>query len=220
MTILAASDLMIRNKVFEYAKTLPEGALILDVGGAAGPWSIATHVVDIQDGQAFVGDICRAEVWKDIEKFSDSWDLIICTHTLEDIRDAGFVIENINHLCKAGFIAVPHKHSELGELDGLAHVGYCHHRWVFTFQENKLRIAAKWPVTSRLCRGQLPGPDFLGWHRQDRVQIPGKETTEELAILWEGQLDWEYIRGDFAGQATAGCNGILAMYRDEFASGI
>lgn len=220
MTILKESDLNIRDSVFDYAKFLTPDAIILDVGGASGPWSIATHIADIQEGQSFVGDICRMDVWDKIRKFSANWDLVLCTHTLEDIRDPGFVIDQINSICKTGFIAIPHKHSELGRIDSDYYVGYCHHRWVFTFQENKLRIAAKWPVTSRLAARSDVGPDFLGWLDRSRSQYPGKPTTEELAVLWEGQLDWEYIRGDWAGRPEDGCDGMLRMYRDEFAGGI
>lgn len=219
MAILKASDRHIRDDVFEYARA--SGAkTILDVGGAAAPWSIATHIADIQPGQSFTGDICRPDVWEKVANFSTSWDLIVCTHTLEDIRDPGFVLDQINRLSKAAFIAVPHKHTELGWIDSPAYVGYCHHRWIFAFQYDRLRIAAKWPVTSRFAQGQDPGPQYLGWHDQGRVQVPGKNATEELGVLWQGQLDWEYIRGDFPGQATAGCDGILDMYRDELAAGL
>ncbi len=220
MTILAANNTWLRAEAQAYLDA-HKGGLILDVGGAAGPWGGATHILDIQPGQAFVGDIGRLDIWETVRAFSRHWDLVVCTHTLEDLRDPGFVLDQINTLTThgAGFIAVPHKHTELSNLDSQAYVGYCHHRWVFAFQNETLRLAPKWPVTSRFGLYQSPGPDHLPWLDTKRAHTPGGP-QEELGVLWEGTLPWEFIRGDFAGQAAAGCEGMLDMYRDELGAGL
>lgn len=217
MPIILSSDGDLHPQVVEYLdrkKAENPNYRVLDVGGYemawAGKWT--TAYLDIQGGE-YVGDICYQETW---DQFGDKeWDFVVCTHTLEDVRDPVTAIRNILRVAKAGFVAMPHKHSELSNIALQRHwVGYCHHRWVFTLAKDVLRFAAKWPVTSALCEEAKPGPSFLPWLRPSMGQIG------ELSFLWEGEFEYELIRGDFAGKATDGCDGILRMYRDEFAEGI
>lgn len=217
MTIILSSDGEIKDRAIEYLaekKKSQPAYRVLDVGGYEMAWAGAyvDAYLDIQGG-TYQGDICYQATW---DQFSDKeWDFVVCTHTLEDLRNPVIVLDNILRVAKAGFIAVPHKHSELSNIaEQRWWVGYCHHRWVFTFANDVLRFAAKWPVTSAFCRGAQPGPSFLPWLQPERGQ------QGELAFLWEDDFQYELIRGDFAGKSTEGCDGILRMYRDEFAEGL
>lgn len=183
---------------------------ILDVGGAAMPFlpEGMADVLDIQPGATFVGDICLPETW---DRFpSLSYDFVICSHTLEDVRDPFGVLRQLTRISPHGFLEMPHKYHELSVIDQPPYVGYCHHRWIFTVQHNKLRMIAKWPVTAQLATGGVK----LDWLRA------GQDRPGDLQVYWEYGLDFEMINNDFAGQPEKGCAGILEMYERELAEGI
>ena len=186
---------------------------VLDVGGTAMPWAneIVPDYLDIQSHATIVGDACLPETWESVGQY----DFSICTHTLEDLRDPLMVIRQLVKHSKAGFIGVPHKHTELGLMEWKNIVGYCHHRWVFTIQNNKLRILAKWGVVHQFALGADPGPGYLPWLRRELIHVG------ELDFTWEKNFDVEYIQSDFSGpDPTTGCDGLLNFYRDELADGL
>jgi len=188
---------------------------ILDIGGIAMQWlgDFQPDYADIQAPAKYQGDINNLETWEHIER-DGPWDFISCTHTLEDLRNPEVVIRMIRKNALAGFIAVPHKHSELTTWVHPDYVGYCHHRWIFCIQDDKFRAIAKWPVTGQLRKGGRPGPGFLPWLN------PGMANQGELAFLWEGDFDFEIVNNDFPGLATEGCDGMLRMIRDEMGPGL
>lgn len=183
---------------------------VLDVGGSAMPFMPGAVTMDIQSNAAYVGDICQPEVWELARK--ETWDMVVCSHTLEDVRDPLFALKQIATIAPRGYIETPHKHTEMSIIDRPDWPGYCHHRWIFCVQNNKLRMMAKWPVVAAFApAGHAYGT--IPWLDASKVR------QGALQVWFENGIDFEIINGDFPGQAAAGCEGILKDYRDELAGG-
>lgn len=131
---------------------------ILDVGGAGSVSRHATHVIDrlsyewwqawpqkgttaIQPENWVVHDICASQPFPFPDKY---FDFIICSHTLEDLRDPIRVCEQMSRVGKAGYIETP---SSLLELtwgrDNAPWVGYHHHRWLVNAENDTLVFRLK-----------------------------------------------------------------------------
>ena len=217
MPILGASNTCMRGDVENYlneARSSNSNYRVLDVGGmGAQCWSKwANAVADIQPGADIVGDICYPDMWMKIGA-RGPWDFIICTHTLEDVRNPELALMYMQLCAKAGFIATPNKHTELcPNMETGDWVGYGHHRWIFTVRNGVLRVTAKWPVTSAFIR--VGPPEWLD------KNLVGGAAVKELGFIWEYGFPFEFIRDDFPGLTSAGHQGILQMYRDELREGL
>jgi hypothetical protein len=130
---------------------LPESALVLDVGGWAEPDPRADWVIDIGpyetrtwyaqlgreldpvverfDAQTWVQrDICDIEPWPFAD---DMFDFVICTQTLEDLRDPIRVSAEIARVGKAGYLETPSAATELTRgIESPLWCGWKHHRWL------------------------------------------------------------------------------------------
>jgi hypothetical protein len=119
---------------------------VLDIGGWAAPFARADWVVDLlpyeSRGLYGVADPAAerfdASTWvvrdlcdRDPLPFADdSFDFVVCSHTLEDIRDPVWVCSEIQRVGRAGYIEVP---SRLEEQTFGVHgqwVGWSHHHWL------------------------------------------------------------------------------------------
>ena len=124
---------------------------VLDAGGGLNSWlgDYVTHIIDISpssiDGNIEIvhGDINEASTW---EKIGDNeFDFVSSTHTLEDIRDPKFVLNQFTRVARSGFIAIPNRRSEFQAIESQSYLGYAHHRWIFHVRErSKLEAVAKW----------------------------------------------------------------------------
>ena len=100
-------------------------------------------------------DICKKDSWSEIS--DNEYDYVVCTHTLEDVRDPYFVIEQLQRVAKAGYIAVPSKTRELQFCRSYFHLGYAHHRWIFAIENNKLLMMPKFSFVEYLVKSkQIP----------------------------------------------------------------
>jgi hypothetical protein len=241
MGIVTKSDERIRDEVLSYLaskrRTVPNFK-VLDVGGAAKPWcdEFVDAYVDIvpvkTDKRVFLGDINSSEIWKAISR--ERWDFSICTHVLEDIRRPDFVLSKLMEVSKAGFIAVPNKHTEFVHVESLFWVGYCHHRWIFSVSEDdKLLIIAKFPIVNYFSRTNfiwhwLSSVPFL--HKVQRrlslrpalPALPWLNRSKakhnlELGFIWEGSFPYEFVNDDFAGQNDLE---LAALYYNALEDGI
>jgi hypothetical protein len=127
--------------------TLPDDAVVLDVGGWAVPFPRADWVIDLQpyetrgewgyDGDPaeerfradtwVVRDICAREPWPFAD---DQFDFVVCAHTLEDVRDPIAVCAEIARVGKAGYIEVPSRLWEQSRGVQGDWVGWAHHHWL------------------------------------------------------------------------------------------
>jgi hypothetical protein len=225
MPIIRKSDENIREEVIEYLeknKGNNPSYKVIDVGGGKNPWcdKYVDAYIDIKDFKTskkiFIGNINEEDVWNKVEQ--PQFDFSICTHTLEDIRRPDFVIRKLISISKAGFIAMPNKHSELSCVESLYWVGYFHHRWIFTLLDNdKLRIVPKLPITNYFIKSNYiihmlgkikidmiaeilkkihrgPGGSNIEWINKKKVS-----GDFELGFIWEKSFDYEFLNNDYAG---------------------
>ena len=177
---------------------------MLDVGGWACPFNRAQWVIDAQPyetrgfyrtfgGPPFQGpreewfsretwvtrDICAREPWPFQDK---QFDFVVCSHTLEDLRDPLWVCSEIVRVGKAGYIEVPSRLFEscLGvERPGQA--GLSHHRWLIEIEGTHIRFLQKYHMI----------------HADWRLSVPARFRrllTEESSVAylwWEGSFSVE-----------------------------
>lgn len=186
---------------------------VLDAGGGLNSWlgEYVSHIIDINPApsngniEVIQGDMNLNKTWGQIE--DNFFDFVSCTHTLEDIRDPKFVIEQFNRVSRSGFIAVPNRRSEFQAVESPNYLGYAHHRRIFHLRErNKLEAVAKWigisnenVLMDHLLRG---GKRRLRQKSENLLPFeprPTKTNFLELGVLWEKDIDFNYLNSDFAG---------------------
>jgi hypothetical protein len=159
--------------------TLSPEALVLDVGAWASPFNRAQWILDGEPfetrgyyrtfgGPAFQGgerewfsketwvqrDICARDPWPFTDK---QFDFVICSHTLEDIRDPLWVCSELIRVGKAGYIEVPSRvfESTLG-VERAHTAGLSHHRWLIDIAGDEIRFLQKYHLIHSHWRYNLP----------------------------------------------------------------
>ncbi len=142
---------------------------VLDVGGWYQPFNLATHVIDLhpyesrrirdaidpEDSERFsaatwtVHDVCSSP-WPFADK---SFDFVVCSHLLEDVRDPISVCQELCRVGKAGYIETPSRIREIYSknrffrlkylIGVIPEIGFAHHRWFVEYQPNHLRFTSK-----------------------------------------------------------------------------
>jgi hypothetical protein len=198
---------------------------VLDIGGGAGSWlgNLVTHIVDLQSNpqaeslgiEVIIGDAHLASTF---EAFDHNYfDFVSCTHTLEDVRDPGQVIDHINRIGKAGFIAVPNRHQEVSHLESPFWRGNFHHRWIFSLEAGKLVGAFKSGIVHSSSGNMIMWPlqtlsRAVGWKRlhnavnnvRPRIETPWfkksisrySDLGLELSLLFTGSIEFSYFLND------------------------
>jgi hypothetical protein len=197
--LMRSGDILIRAQVksFLQQRRMQQGTfLTADVGGSGGLWlgELIDTVIDLvppkqtsTHSPSFIGgDICDHEFWRQIP--DKSFDFVNCTHTLEDLRDPKLVIDNLKRIARSGFIAVPNKHTELSHIESNSYLGYCHHRWIFSINNDVLYAYPKTLVVNLAKDNGL-----LKWVDSTKVGI-----DRELSFFWNGEFQFQFISGDFA----------------------
>jgi SAM-dependent methyltransferase len=192
----------------ELLRRVPGDARVLDVGGWASPLSRADWVIDLMpyasrglygadpDPERFTADswvqrdVCTHEPWP----FADgAFDFVVCSHTLEDVRDPLRVVEEIARVGRAGYVEFPSRLVEQAWGVEGPWVGYSHHHWLceadraasalrFTFKPHALHAPPRhFPAgfAQRLTAEQRV--DWLWWEgavtASERVHL-GAESLE------------------------------------------
>ena len=172
----------------EILERVPEDATVLDVGGWGLPFGRADWVLDMfpyetrglfdYDRTTAVErftaetwvqrDICDHEPWP----FADrQFDFVVCSQTLEDLRDPISVCHELQRVAKAGYIECP---SRVVEQTWGVHgpwVGYSHHRWLVDVVDGRLRFAFKPAV--------LQTRDFFPYGHDETLS-----PAERVVTLW------------------------------------
>ncbi len=175
---------------------LDDNAVVLDIGGWGKPFTRADWVVDQMpyETRGLYGrdgdddERFSAETWvqrdicdRDAFPFADDqFDFVICSHTLEDIRDPIWVCAEINRIGKAGYIEVP---SRLEEQTYGVHgpwVGWSHHRWLCDVAPGRIDFSFKPHV--------MHGRDSDHFPRGFNLQLTEEERVEQL--WWTGSFDF------------------------------
>lgn len=169
---------------------------VLDVGGAIETFPRADAVIDVLPyddrrpgplqemperfgrAQWHVGDICTPEIWRGFA--DDEFDFVVCSHTLEDVRDPIVVCEQMNRVGKAGYIETPSRFRECARASADdRYPGWEHHRWLVDVVDGCLIFTAKM-VWAMLF-------DFLGDDRREHVANYWNQFT---AVHWTGSFDY------------------------------
>ena len=186
--------------------------LVLDIGGWCDPFLRADYVLDVFPYETrglayhgigklpiscvypdslpgerftkktwFVHDICSERPFPFPDKM---FDFVVCSHTLEDVRDPLRACSEIIRIGKAGYIETP---SRIGEMlmsyDGL--VGAVHHRWLVDIRGNRISFRMKHHFLHTSTDFYIP-PSYK--RTMDRMQ--------GIAFLfWENSFEYEEIAG-------------------------
>ena len=145
--------------------TVPYDAVVLDVGGAMKPFNRADWIMDalpyeergalgsIGDGAErfsretwVMRDFCSREPWP----FEDKQvDFVICSHTLEDVRDPIWMCSEFDRIAKAGYIEVPSRLEEQTYGFQGPWTGWSHHRWLIDVDAGEITFVHKSSVVER-----------------------------------------------------------------------
>ena len=186
---------MLPASLSEIERRLAPADIVLDVGGWAAPIERADWVIDLMpyETRGLYGksdperERFSRETWIqrdmcDREPFpfaDDSVDFVICSHTLEDIRDPVWVCHEMQRIARAGYIEVP---SRLEEQSFGVHgdwVGWSHHRWLVEIGEGRIEFAFKPGVLHGRREFQIPAGFAAALPVEDRVQT----------LFWEGGFE-------------------------------
>jgi len=142
---------------------------VLDIGGWAHPFNRADWVMDLGSyetrgyyNKTFARANPIAPLGGSIERFTkETWiqrdicarqpypfrdkelDYVICSHTLEDIRDPVWVCSEMVRIAKAGYVEIPSRLWETCRGHEPAIAGLSHHRWLIEIEGNHIRFLQK-----------------------------------------------------------------------------
>jgi len=198
---------------------LSETSVVLDIGGWGHPFNRANYVLDCEpyetrdyynrtfasrnpippiggtkeffDQSTWIQrDICEKTPFPFRDK---EIDFVVCSHTLEDIRDPLWVCAEMIRVAKAGYIEVPSRIWETcrGHQPGIA--GLSHHRWLIDITPNDIRFLLKFHVIHnwrlslpKRVRKSLTPEQSVQWMFWEgsftfgEVVLHGEEQTKEL----------------------------------------
>lgn len=177
---------------------LPDTALVLDVGGWAAPHSRADWVIDLgawetrhhyervrgevaQRSERLTRetwaqrDICAPGPWP----FEDEmFDVVICTQTLEDVRDPIKVCVELQRVGRAGYVETPRAEIELTRgIESPLWCGWLHHRWLVEEENGGLVFQAKPHHIHNVFWPAIRSPRFL------QARAPWN-----LEFVWKGSF--------------------------------
>lgn len=183
----------------QIAASLPDDALVIDVGGGMAAFPRADWIIDAlpfdEQGKLLKKphareetrfsrdtwvqfDICSRQKWPLADK---QFDFAVCSHVLEDVRDPIWVCSEISRIAKAGYVEFPSRILEQSK--GIEHprlAGYYHHRWLVSVRDGQLEFRQK-PDRLHVTRKAIVAK--VGFWRT----INPKHQSESL--FWEQNLE-------------------------------
>jgi hypothetical protein len=183
---------MFADSVERISERLDDSARVLDVGGWARPFSRADWVLDLMpyesrgmlgrdgegqerfDAERWVErDICARAAWP----FEDGFfDFVVCSHTLEDLRDPVWVCSELQRVARAGYIEVPSRLEEQSWNVQGPWVGWGHHHWLIDVEGQDISFVFKPHIL-----GGLPGSAFPAGFAECLGEADRLQT-----LWWEG----------------------------------
>jgi hypothetical protein len=161
---------------------------VLDIGGWARPFNRANYVIDQEpyETRGYYGlpaqggdrEFFRRETWieRDIcshepYPFGDKeLDFVICSHTLEDVRDPLWVCAEMVRIAKAGYLEIPSRIAESSRGIESGQVGWSHHRWLIDIAGNDVRFLMKYHRIHSHWRLSFPVSFFRRLSEEQQVQ--------------------------------------------------
>jgi hypothetical protein len=174
---------------------VPDDALVLDIGGWGKPFPRADWVVDMKDyetrglyGREPGGeerfsadtwvqrDVCGAEP---LPFEDDRFDFVVCSQTLEDVRDPVRVCGEIMRVGKAGYIETPSRLEEQSYGFQGPWVGWGHHHWLVETGEGRIEFVFKHHVMHGRDSDHFPAGFYDTLTPEERVET----------LWWEGSFE-------------------------------
>lgn len=176
---------------------LGERDLVLDVGGWAKPLPRADWVIDLMpyatrglygydrdaaqerfDSATWVErDICDREPWP----FEDGrFDFVVCSHTLEDVRDPVWVCSEMVRVARRGYVEVPSRLEEQAYGVQGPWVGWGHHRWLIDVSDDSIEFVFKHHVLHGRDSDHFPAGFCDHLAARERVQT----------LWWQGSFSY------------------------------
>lgn len=186
---------MLAANVARVLDLVREGDRVLDVGGWYQPFTRADVVVDLLPhatrglgGRAGPGperfdastwvvhDVCSGPL-----PFADgTFDYVLCSQTLEDIRDPVYLCAELRRVARRGYLECPSRAVEsVRGLEGRNYAGYYHHRWLVEIVDGAVVFRVKPHAIHEDRRYHLPRRYLRGLSAADRVQW----------LFWEDGFD-------------------------------
>lgn len=212
---------MLQSSLERLLDRLDDRDVVLDIGGWAKPLPRADWVMDLMpyDSRGLLGretqdqerfgpdtwiqrDICDREPFP----FADGEiDFVVCSHTLEDVRDPLWVCSEMNRIAKAGYVEVPSRLEEQTLGVNGPWVGWSHHRWLidiavgsieFVFKPHELHARREhhFPRGFVAPLAAEARVSTLWWEQGFRYRERFIHTPEELDAYLSGLVDQELAR--------------------------
>jgi Methyltransferase domain len=187
---------MLESSAKRILERIDEHQVVLDLGGWGKPFTRADWVIDLMpyetrglygrdgEGEERFGpdtwiqrDLCDREPYPFAD---DEIDFVVCSHTLEDVRDPVWVCREINRIGKAGYVEVPSRLEEQSYGVQGPWVGWGHHHWLVEISDGRIDFAFKHHIIHGRESDHFPA----GFH-----STLGPE--ERVATLWwEGGFEY------------------------------
>jgi len=170
--------------------------VVLDIGAWGRPLTRADWVMDLMpyetrglygrdgpDPERFSSDtwirrdICDREPYPFDDK---SVDFVICSHTLEDVRDPIWVCDEMVRIAKAGYVEVPSRLEEQSYGFQGPWAGWGHHRWLIERDGDRLDFVFKHHVLHNRESDRFP----------EGFQQTLTEVERVVSLWWEGSFDY------------------------------
>lgn len=202
---------MYEPNVARVLASLTPDDVVVDIGGWACPFNRANYVIDAEaydtrgyyrtfggpasqggDVEHFsrerwiVRDLCDHEPYPFADK---SVDFVICSHTLEDVRDPLRVCAEMIRIAKRGYVEVPSRVWETCRgHESPRTAGLSHHRWLIEISGGRIEFLMKFHVMHSHWRYSLPvsyaralSPDAsVSWLFWDEAFEFGERTVHGL----------------------------------------
>lgn len=175
---------------------------VLDVGGWACPFNRAQWILDAEPWETrgfyrtFGGppsqggerehfsretwvqrDICGRQPWPFADK---EFDFVICSHTLEDVRDPLWVCSELVRVGKRGYLETPSRLLESCRgLEAPGVVGLSHHRWFVEMEPGHVRFMMKFHFVHSEFRFGFPASHAARLSPEERI----------AALWWEDKFE-------------------------------
>jgi Methyltransferase domain len=181
--------------------------VVVDIGGWAQPFTRANYVVDLMpyDTRGIFGTIGTGaerftrETWLNVDicsqplPFADkSVDFVVCSHTLEDIRDPIHVCREMNRVARRGYIEVPSRRMEsIWSLEHKGYPGYYHHHWLVEVEGDEITFRFKTPLMNSSWQYTFPRSYARRLAPEDRVSWmfwDGSFRFREVVVLSEARV--------------------------------
>ena len=172
---------------------LEPGDVVVDIGGWACPFNRADYIIDAEPYETrgyyatFGG---KPSQGGDVEHFSrERWitrdicehtpypfadksiDFVVCSHTLEDVRDPLWVCAEMIRIAKRGYIEVPSRAWETSRgRESLRTAGLSHHRWLIDIEGSRIDFLMKYHLIHSHWRYSLPASFGASLSEAESVQ--------------------------------------------------